>query len=334
MNKFKPASKLRIFAIISCALIVIGLALGTVFHFIGNGFFNYDGEYSSYKSITVTYNVVELSGADKTIEDLNAICEDAFESIDVDYESVFKSDNSAAKGLIEYRFSCSTDSAALKSAQDKINAKIKEVTASLDMNVPVTHAELHTEETILGGGHAVSMAAIALAAIVVVHLIYTMIRYRFSAAFTAIAADLHNIALYAALLALCRVPVSSAVMVFGVLLALATAIGVTYMLERIKRNAKDNDSLSVEELTNLSAAQTVKVNVALSACLAVVAVLLFAVMAISAMSIMSVLIPACLAVVAFIVTIYGTVMCAPALYCSIKNMGKKFSAKPSQKKGN
>lgn len=332
MNKFKPASKLRILAIISCALIVIGLVFGTVLHFVGNGFFNYDGEYSSYKSISVTYNVVEIAGSDKDV-DLEAICEDAFESAGVKFYAK-TADPSAAGGKIEYRFTSSTENAALESAQKQINAKIKESLASLDMNVLATRAELHVKEAVLGGGRAVSMAAVVLATMVVVHLIYTMIRYRFSAAFAAIAVDLHNLALYAALLALCRVPVSSTVMVFGVILTLATAIGVTFMLERIKRNAKEGDKLSVEDLTNLGAAQTVKANVALPAFLAIVAALLFAVMAISTMSILAVLTPAILAIVAFVVTIYGTVLCAPALYCTIKNIGNKISEKPSQKKGN
>lgn len=334
MTKFKPASRLRIFAIISCALIIIGLALGTVFHFIGNGFFNYDGEYASYKSISVSYLVLEInSGEDKL--DIEDVCEKAFENAGIKYILKEKDSSSLSNsGLIEYRFACSTDSKAMNAAKDAINQEIAKLSIFSDGIQPQTRASVHEQQTIVGGGHAVSMAAIALAVIVVVQLLYTMIRFRFSAAFTAIVIDLHNLALYAALLALCRVPVSSAVMIFAVLLTLVTAIGVTYMLERVKRNTKETEKLSVEEITNLSAGQTLKINIALSACLAVAAVLLCAVMAVSVMSLATVLTPALLAVVAFVVAIYGTALCAPAIYCLIKTIGNKIVAKPSQKKGN
>ena len=334
MNKFKPALKLRIFAIISCALIIIGLALGTVFHFMGNGFFNYDGEYASYKSVSVSYLVLEInSGEDKL--DIEAVCDTAFENAGIKYYLEKKDPITRSNsGTIEYRFDCSTDTSSMKAAANAINKKIAELPIFKDGIKPQSRASVHEQQTIVGGGHVVSMAAIALAAIVVVHLLYTMIRYRFSAAFAAIAVDLHNLALYAALLALCRVPVSSAVMVFAVLITLATAIGVTYMFERIKRNAKEIDKLSVAEVTNLSAAQTLKINIALSACLAIVAALLFAAMAVSVMALASVLTPALLAVVAFVVAIYGTAFFAPAMYCFIKTIGDKIVAKPSQKKGN
>lgn len=328
MNKIKPSSKFRIFAIISCALIIIGLALGTVFHFVSDGFFNYDGEYASYKSVSVSYKVHEVSSGDL---DLDAVCKEAFANAGVEYSFKTTDSNDVSNNKqIEYFFATSTDSAALKTAVDAINGKIAELPILNGGIQPQSRATVHEQNAILGGGHVTKLAAIVLAAIVVVHLLYTMMRYRLSAAFTAIAVDLHNLALFAALLALCRVPVSSAVMLFAVILTLATAIGVTYLLERIKRNAKENDKLSIEDVTGISAAQTVKANVALPVFLAIAAVLLFAVMAISSMSIAAVLTPAILAVVAFVVTIYGTVLFAPALYCFIK----KIMTKPSQKKGN
>ena len=336
MTKLKPSSKLSIFAIISCALIVIGMVLGTVFHFVGNGFFNYAGEYSSYKSVTVSYPVIEMTGGEI---DLESVCETAFDNAGVSSYIITKDSTPEiikSNGNLEYRFTTSTDSAALKAAVKEINAKIKEGVADIfgdPEDVPRSLAVMHEQETLVGGKRVVTMAAIALAVIVVVHMLYTIIRFRLSAACTAIVADLHNLALYAALLALCRVPVTSTVMVFAVLLTLATAIGVTYMLERIKRNAKEDAKLSVEEVTDKSAGETFKANVILPAFLAIAAILLFAVMAISSMSIVTVLTPALLAIVGFVVTVYGTVMFAPAFYCFIKKIFNK-TKKPSQKKGN
>ncbi|MCH5147272.1 MAG: hypothetical protein J1F61_04605 [Clostridiales bacterium] len=336
MTNFKPSSKLRILAIISCAIIVIGMLIGTILHFVGNGFFNYDGEYSSYKTVTVYYPVIEMKAGDDKI-DFEAVCGQAFENAGVSDYLVTK--NSQAKEfnrVLEYRFKKSTDSAALKKAAEAITDKIREEVADIygdDEDVPRSRAVMHDVDTIVGGEHVASMAAVAIATIVVIHLIYAMIRFRFSAAFTAIVADLHNIALYAAILAICRIPVSSTVMVFAVIVTLATAIGVTYMQERIKRNSKEFTNLSVEEITDMSAGQTFKANVALPAFLAIVAILFFAIMAISAMSAVPALTPALLAIFGFIVTCYGTTMFAPAIYCFIKNNAKKIFTKPSFKKG-
>lgn len=332
MTKFKPASKFRIFAIISCALIIIGIVLGTVFHFVSDSFFNYDGDYSSYKSVTVPYLVIEINSEDDF--DLEAVCDEAFENAGVKYYLKKKDSNATSSKQLEYLFKSSTDSEALNAAKEEINGKISELAIFSGGIQPTSRADVHEFDTIRGGADVTTMAAVVLATIIVAQLVLTMMRYRFSAAFTAMAVDLHNLALFAALLALCRVPVSSAVMVFAVIITLATAIGVTYMLEKIKRNAKENEKLSVSEVTNLSAGQTLKANITLAAFFIIVTVLLFAAMAISASSVLSVLTPALLAIVGFIVTVYGTALFAPALYCVIKKAGNKIAAKqPSQKKG-
>ena len=96
----KLSSKMRLFAIISSALIVIGLALGTVFHFTSDKFFNYGGEYSSYKSVTVSYVYTEFS---KT-EDVEKICEDAFGGAGL--KSISVASGKAGAGVeITYKFS-------------------------------------------------------------------------------------------------------------------------------------------------------------------------------------------------------------------------------------
>lgn len=334
MNKFKPASKFRILAIISCALIIIGMALGTVFHFVSNGFFNFDGEYSSYKSVTVPYTIIEVASGEDEF-DLETVCEKAFENAGVKYYLKKKDTNSISLNKqLEYFFKSSTDNKALNNAKAEINTKIAELDIFSGGIKPTSRADVHEHNTIIGGGDVTAMAAVVLATVLVAQVILTMIRYRFSAAIAAIAIDLHNLALYAALLALCRVPVSSAVMIFAVIITLATAIGVTYLLEKIKRNTKDNEKLSVVEVADLSAGQTLVANIVLPAFFIVVAVLLFAAMAVSAASIIAVLTPALLAIVGFVVTIYGTAFFAPAFYSCVKKIGNKISSKPSQKKGN
>lgn len=332
MTKLRSDLKFRILALISFAIIVIGMAMGTIFHFVSNGFFNYGGEYSSYKSVTVSYSIVEVNGEDFDIE---GICTAAFEEAGVNYYAKTDGSSFSDEKQIEYRFDVSADNAALETAVKTINAKITEALSGyIDGGIIKAHANMYEQSGLLGGGFVLSRAAIVLAVIVAVQLIYTMIRFRFSAAFTAIAMDLHNLALYAAVLAICRIPVTSSVMIFAIILTLVTVVGVTFLLERIKRNSKENEKLSVEEVAGLSALQTRKANIALPAALAISAILFFVVTAISALSIVPALVPMTFAFAAFAVAIYGNVIFAPYVYTYLKNTGKAIAAKPSKKKGN
>lgn len=329
MTNLKLTSKMRLFAIISSVIIVLGMALGTVFHFTSGKFFNYSGEYSSCKSITVNYVYTEF-GNDEEVE---KICNAAFADAGIkNYTEVTGS--TGIGNQITYKFNVSTSDDAIENAVKAINAKIKETTSDFN-DIPQSRATHYTEEGLLGGEKVLSMAAVVLAVIIAVHAIYTVIRFRLSAMCAAFVAQIHNFALYAALLALCRVPVASSAMVFAVILALATAVCVTFTLERIKRNMKDSDNakLSVEEITGLSAGQTYKSNIAFAAFLAIVTLFVLVFTTISAMSFAAILSPSLCALVAFVVCCYGSVLFIPSIYPCIKKMCGKKSAKPSQTKG-
>lgn len=334
----KLISKLRLFFVVSLLIIVLGMAVGTVCHFIAGGFYNYGGEYSSYKSVTVSYIWADVMGGkaedgESASVDVEAICLEAFETEGVKHYT--KTVQSTGTGEeITFRFTTSVDSEALQNAVKTINFEIVKQTAAYT-EAPHSYAMFGDEQAIAGGEHVLARAAIALAVIVAIHLIYTVIRYKLCAMCAAFVADLHNIALFASLLALCRIPVTSSVLVFGVLVALVTVIGVTLTLDAIKRNLKDesNAKLSVEEITGLSANQTYKINIALAAFLVIAGALILALMAISTLSLVAVLSPALCAIVAFIVCCYGNVLFVPSVYPFIRNVCGKIAAKPSQKKG-
>ncbi len=324
----KLSSKMRLFAIISSALIVIGLALGTVFHFTSDKFFNYGGEYSSYKSVTVSYVYTEFS---KT-EDVEKICEDAFGGAGL--KSISVASGKAGAGVeITYKFSSSADDKALSAATEAINAKIAEATSMFN-DIPQSRASFHTEEAIRGGEKTLSRAAIALAVVFVVSVVYTLIRYKLSAMCVAAVAQLHCFALLAAVLALCRIPVTSSVLVFAVFAALATAVCVSFTLERICRNRKDGDNakLSLAEIADLSAAQTFKANLVFCVFLALAAVLVFILSFVSSLSLTVILSPALCALAAFAVSFYGGVLFAPALYAAFGNAFAKSKEKPLNNK--
>ena len=327
MNNFKFASKLRIFAIISFAIIVLGMALGTVFHFIGGGFFGYGGEYSGYKSVTVSYVYAEFGEA----ADVKEICEAEFGKAGIKSFVSTEADNGTSNE-ITYKFSQKTDDGKLKGAVEGINASLQ--AAAAEDTVSQSRASFGTECAILGGGQALSRAAIAVAVIIAVQVLYSLIRYKLSAMCAALIIQLHNAGLFAAVLALCRIPVTSSVMTFAVIGSLVTALCLTVLFENIKRARKDADNakLSAGELCDLCARRTFKTNLVFCAFLAVAAILVFVFTAISSLSLTVILSASLCALVAFAVSFYGSVIFAPAVYALFGKLSGK-TAEPSQKKG-
>lgn len=329
MNNFKFASKLKIFAAISFVIIVLGMALGTVFHFIGNGFFNYGGEYSSCKTVNVNYVYSEFGKE----EDIITLCETEFEKAGLkSYTSV--SASSSTSNNITYKFSYGTDDKALEEAVAAINESIASATKDFN-DVTQSRASFQTERTLQGGEKAVSRAAIVLGVIIVIQALYALLRYKLSAMLTSCAIQLHNLGLFAALLALCRVPVTSAAATFAVMAAIVTSVILGLTLEALKRARKDSDNakLLIDEICDLTSGKAFKTNLLFSAFLAIAAILVYVFTAISALSPVVILSASACALVAFVSSFYGSVFLAPAVYPLFFKMCGK-TAKPSQKKGN
>lgn len=331
MSNFRFSSKLKILAIISSAIIVVGMILGTVFHFVSGSFFNYSGEYKSFKSVTVNYLWVEVNGENNET-DIEEIASKAFSDAGIVSYGETCADTGVGNEII-YKFFSSTSNEALDKAVAAINAEIVKATSGFN-DLPQSRASWQTEDSLLGGGYVLMMASVALAVVVAVQLIYTAIRFGLSAGALSFVANLHNLALYAAVLALCRIPVASSAIVFGVIVSLITAITVSFTLERAKRNFKDSDNakLSIEEICDLSAMQTFKGNLALTAFLAITSALAIVGVVISSFSPILMASPVLCALIAFLVCGYGNELFVPAIYPCIKKLCGKKSAKPSQKK--
>lgn len=323
----KLSSKMRLFAIISSALIVIGLAMGTVFHFISDSFFNYGVEYKDYKSVTVTYYYTEFDGADE----IEQICEKAFEDAGIKNFAVHTGVPNVSNE-ITYKFSASADDKALSDAVAAINTKISEETSKFN-DIPQSRAIYHDEKAVMGGETTLSMAAIVLAVIVAVHAIYSLIRYKLTGLCAAAVAQLHNFALFAAVLALCRIPISSSVLIFAIFVALITAVCVTFTFEKIIRNRKEEDEkLSISEIADISAGQTFKTNLTFCAFLALAAILFFVLMSVSSMSLTVILSPVLCALSAFVVGFYGSVLFAPSVFVCFNKTFAKSKEKPLKNK--
>ena len=68
MTNLKLSSKMHIMVALTAAIIAIGFAMGMIFQFVANGYFNYGQENSSYQTVVVDYAVVEFDDRDELIK--------------------------------------------------------------------------------------------------------------------------------------------------------------------------------------------------------------------------------------------------------------------------
>ncbi|MDE6586319.1 MAG: hypothetical protein K2K80_06550 [Clostridia bacterium] len=333
INNLKLSSKMHLLVIISCIVIAIGLAVGTVCQFISNGFFNYSADYETYKTVTVEYEDIDFSGAgrepSKLIED---ICEKAFKAENLSKINLTTGDTNTGGKLI-YKFSNSTDYGKLNSAVSAINDEIKEEVSQAG-GIQFSYASAHEEVAVIGGDLVLVRAAIVAATIIVVHFIYFVIRYKLTMALGALLADMHNLALYLALVALCRVPVGSAIATYAVIAVIMSAIGTSYFFDKMRGNIKDeeNKKLTAFELADKSANESLKFNVIMPACLAAVSVVVFVLMAISSLSPLAVISPVICSIMSFISCAYGTAIFVPSVYPRFKVIGDNTKEKSKAKR--
>lgn len=308
----KLSSKTHLFIIISAIIIALGMAVGTICHFLAGGFFNYQGEYSDYKSIVITCSVAEDADGSKVKE----ISKTALSGVSY-YEISFSDEGSVSNQLI-YKFSASTDSAKLKEITQNINSALTE--NGLDDSV----ASFHEAVTMLGGKKVAIYASIALAAAIAFQAIYFGLRYKWGMALTALVSQVHNLAVYAALLALTRVPIGLECVAFAVLVFAVTAITSGVYFDRIRKALKEevNAKVSIKQLSDEAAHESYKTGALICAAAAIVCAVA-AVFALIASPALATLVPYAAALVAVIACWYGYSIFTPALYGGISRLDKK-----------
>jgi len=339
-TNFRVSSKMHLFIIISCLIIALGMALGLTFKFAFSGsYFNRGADWEDYKTVTVSYEAIDFSGnSEEPLDKVKSICEKAFSDSGVkSYKTVYG--NNGASGEIVYSFVNSTDSAKLDEAAQAIETEIKKVGDTDDVKLSKAYAR--TALTVRGGDPAIIRCVIAIAVTVGIEFIYFIIRYRFTMALAALLAQVHNLALFLALVALTRLPVGSSLLAFALMTTLLTAIGSCFYFDRVRKNIKlkkagnfvGKDSKNAYDLTDVSACESFKFNLIMAGVLAVVAVLAFVLLSISAMSVLTALNTAGCALICFIATAYGTILFVPSVYSRFKLLGDKLTAdKPSKTK--
>jgi preprotein translocase subunit SecF len=286
------------------------MAVGTVCHFIANGFFNYGSEFSSYKSITVNYLTAEQKE-----EDVKKICEDAMGGVSPYYVSFADESNG---GEVIYKFTDDTDSTTLAAVVTKINEK-------LSANDGLSVATLHEATTNVGGIKVLNFTAIALASAVVAQFIYFWLRYKLSGACSAFLANLHTLGIYVSLLAITRVPVGIEAVALGAMVVVITMIASGIYFDRVRKNFKDpkNEKAAPVNVIDGSFAESAQ-----TTCLYLiameVAVLVLVIFALIAFAHYTILSPYVVALIALVSCAYGCLFFTPSVHPAIKTATDKL----------
>ncbi|MDE7380166.1 MAG: hypothetical protein K2N14_03845 [Clostridia bacterium] len=308
MNKIKVCAKMHLFIIISAIVIAIGMAVGTICHFCAGGFFNYGGEFNSYKCITVNYTVEY-----KDTDELKPVCENALGKLNA-YEVSYA--DTTYGGEIVYKFTSNTDTVKLQEAVDKINTE-----AGLNI------ASVHEGTVREGGSKAITFASIALASAAVFQFLYFILRYKLRAAYSALLACVHNLGVFVALAAITRIPVGAEFITFGAAVVVFTMILCGVLFDRTKKNFANEKNAKTERLEVLeTSAAEVRMLTLISGCALAIASVVFGVFAAIAQLWAGALAPFAVVILGLAACLYGAMFFTPAVHGAIDGVCEKVKA--------
>ena len=302
--------------IVSIVIMVIGMAVGTICHFVSDGFFNYGDEFDSYKSVEVTTSLPE----DINGNIVQQIASDELSWLNP-YEVSFSAGSGLASNTVIYKFSLSVSDSDINSSVSAIQARL----ASGGMEDGSVSA--HLNEGVPEGLHQLSFAAIALASAVVFQAIYFAIRLKPGMALSAICSQLATVGVYASLLAITRCSVGLEAIAFAALAVLVTMICNGIFFGSVKKSFKDEANAKAEtrSLVSDGAASTIKLN-GFICIAAVVMVVVFAIFAIIASPAVVTLMPYISCLLAIVACAYVFCIFAPAnyaMFCGLDRRRKK-----------
>lgn len=321
MNNLKISSKMHLMIIITAIIVAIGVAVGVICQFVAGGYFNVGDDYKSYKYIEVSYEYVDFNDEEKVKE----ICDKAFADAGVKYYAAISNGDS---DVLEYRFSQTIAEDKLLSAENAITSALTAGEVSGN-----SYAKYHTVEAEFASESAFVYGAIAIATAMVFQFIYFAIRYKLTMAFSALLANVHNLAIFVSLLTICRIPVGSDAVAFAAICVLLTIIGCSYFFDKFRKGLKEEDfaKQSPENQSDACAGQTLFVQTVASVGVAAAAAVLFILLSISALSITSVISSVACALIAAVSAVYGSSFFTPSVYPKIKRIGDGVKAKRLKK---
>lgn len=316
-------SLIHIYIIITCLILAVGAAVGTVCHFISDGFFNYGADYASGAEVTVNYSIVDYTQSD--VED---ICESAFSAQGLKgyTKGTYESD-----GYIVYSFSYGVDEEKLDSAVKAIRSGLA---SNANYNAATSNAQYGYYDSLVTNPSAYTWCAVAAAIAIGIEAVYIAVRYRIDMGAVSILSNVNALCLFAAVLAITRIPFGTYVALIALLCLSVSMISVLLFFAKVRSNFKDEDmsKLSPEEHIAGAAANTSKKITYLCGAMLVVSVV-YALAALIATFSISAMAPALAAVCACAVSWYSSAVFTPALYVRVRgNKAEKADKKDKKDK--
>ena len=306
--------KLRHLAVIvSIVIIAIGMAVGTICHFVSNGFFNYGDEFASYKSVEVTTSIPE----DVNGNVARQIASEELSGLGA-YEVSFSEGTGTVPNTVVYKFSTSVSNDELSSAVEAIQSRFE------DRGMEDSSVSYHLNEGVAGGIYQLNFAAIALASAVAFQAIYFAIRLKPGMALSAICSQLAAVGVYASLLAITRCPVGLEAIAFAALTVVITMICNGVLFDKIKKSYKDEANAKVENLALITeSAQATWKTGAIICAAAVIAIVVFGIFAVIASPSAATLAPFAASIISVLAAAYASEVFAPATYSLINAMDRR-----------
>ncbi len=316
-------SLMHIYIIITCLILVLGAAIGTVCHFITGSFFNYGVENADGAEVTVNYSLI-----DYTKSDVQSICESAFSSNSLSGYTVATYDD---EGIIVYSFSHGTDSAKLDSAVSAIQSGLK-TAGGESYNAAITNASYSYYNSDATNSQAYVWAAVAAAIAIAIEAVYIAIRYRIDMGAVSILANLSSVLLLTAVMAITRIPFGIYFVAVSLLCLLVSMISVLLFFAKVRSNYKDEEMSKLppeQRITGAAAATTKKITWLCGSMLIVSVV--YAIAALIATFSFSAMAPALAAVCACVVCWYSTALTLPSVYVRVRGNKEEKAAKSNKK---
>jgi CBS domain containing-hemolysin-like protein len=144
---------------------------------------------------------------------------------------------------------------------------------------------------------------------------------------------LHNLGILVALVAMTRMPIGIDILAFSVLAVLLTMMTNCTFFNRVRKNSKDEalSKLATEELTDLSAGESVTINGALLIGLAI-ALVIFVVFGWIAATSFAAVLPYCVGLVAIVSCLYGTWFFTPSIHSRLYKIKITFKKRVKKEK--
>lgn len=323
MNKrFKPLKLLPVWAAISAVLVIAGIVIFALFGF------NLSAENPRTKSIAVDYNFA-VAQAEREDELISA-CKEVLDGQKLSYTQnapVDKLENFTETGGREltFTFANGVSRETLDSACAALQAKMTEFKGNDQiMTIDVSVHEIRPETF----GDAAWRGAIAIGVGAVVALIYLAIRFGIGSALTGLVACVNDVFVTLALLAVTRLPVYAASpLLFAAIAAFCSLLLWMVQCSKMRENFKDPvySSLSSFEAVEESYKTSLKAVLITAGCIGL-AFLITGAVASAGLRLM--VLPALIPVA---VSLYSSLLLAPALHVYVKGAFDKAKAKRTRK---